>query len=232
MEAGLYSDPVGDILSGNVSIADIAGRVGGAVLRKAVNMAERGMRSRLGRYGGAAFDYVSGRMDYAVIRNYVANVLEGRPTGRVIHEVGYGELPDGNIGMFEGRDVYVPKVSEIPDVYGEKYRDALKMSGLGESYFNKAQRDYVLTHELVESWAAEKYGETDYRDRKVKLSPERHAEMEALMHRALAEFGAMDIYRAGRIMHASRDGSDQFKRLTGRYMAELRGAMRLPEVET
>lgn len=224
--ARLYGEPgMMDLITGKAELSDIAKRAGTSILRKITGKVTRSVRGVLGRYlgtwGETAFDYVSNRTKYVYVRNVVQRILEGKPPERNIYEIPY---QGGNIAWFIGRDVYIPAVSEIPKIYGEKYDIMLKASGMDKDDFNKSQRDYILMHELVDSWFTERYGKIDPRDGIRKLNQEQHGEMEALLNEALAELhkkgykNALNVYRASHIMHSARSQNDPFKNLTRKYL--------------
>lgn len=176
------------------------------------------LEDSLGDYGTKAFSYVSDRAKYLYIKNMVGNVLKGGYTrNRRVNEVPLEELQVKDaIGMHYNEDIYIPLVEDVPKIFGNQYKVMVKLSGKGQEEFNKDVQNYILAHELVESWYMEKYGLQ-------AMDEEEHGKMEAMVLRAYREFSeegydyADRLHTAALNVHGLRGGNDTFRSLTEKY---------------
>ncbi len=227
MVKGLYEGPVlGEMDSkrGKATENPVTDSIGRFVKRKVKERALRmgrkyihGFRDRI----PIAYDYFSNRAGDLYVRNIVRNFLSDKYGDVRIHDVPLADLRKrGAVAMEYRGDIYTPRISDIPGMFGVDYRYVVKASGKNNFSFNRDVKNYLTLHEIGEYRYKSLYGIDE-------LSDEDHARYEAILLKALRYLGgtgderAEDIYKAGIAYHSMRDEADPFLKLTRKYDSEM-----------
>jgi hypothetical protein len=171
---------------------------------------------------GAIYPTDPETQDYLFVRDMVRHVLDGYDHGLTGKEVSLQEL-GGNLGYHIGNHFMVPRLSEIPKIFGKKaykYITNIYDSESRSQSLAEATQNFISLHEIVEKHYQETKGIEDFTHPKYR---EEHDRFEAYLQRALKSMryersDAWDIYDAC-LAENSRGEGDSFRRATERDMA-------------
>ena len=155
--------------------------------------------------------------DQLFINDVVRRYLDGEDFGLHGEEVSISEI-GGNYGYHYGNTYKIPKLSEIPKIFGAAYRNTVERF-TGSQSLEESTQKYLELHEKAETLY-------QYRKGIQELSIDQEGRFEAYVQRALRSMRwenpeAWDIYSACVAHNSTRGEDDSFRVATERYHPEL-----------